>query len=108
MAYRSGDFKRVCDVCGFDYYASETFKRWDGLIVCAEDFERRHPQDFVRGRTDRQNVHDARPVQPEVFLYPAGGPFFFVLNYDGVKSLEVVSATFRSYRGSVSPTASSL
>lgn len=61
MEYRAGDFWRICDVCGFDYRASETYKRWDGLIVCASDWEPRHPQDFVRGRMDRQRVPDPRP-----------------------------------------------
>src|SRR6185295_17420903 len=57
--YRPGDFLRDCDRCGFTVYASETRKQWDGLIVCAIGcFEERHPQDFVRGRVDRQNVPD--------------------------------------------------
>lgn len=59
--YRAGDFLRVCDVCGFVFYASETRKRWDGMIVCEPDFESRHPQDFVRGTIDRQTVPDPRP-----------------------------------------------
>lgn len=58
--YIPGDYKRVCDVCGFVYRASTTFKRWDGLITCSQDWEPRHPQDFVRGRTDRQNVPEPR------------------------------------------------
>lgn len=65
--YRSGDFKRVCDVCGFDHYASDTLHRWDGLIVCRADWEPRHPQDFVRGTKDRIRVPDPRPVPPYVF-----------------------------------------
>ncbi len=66
--YRPGDFKRVCDVCGFVCYASETYKRWDGMIVCEPDWEPRHPQDFVRGRVDRQNVPDPRPDTTPVYL----------------------------------------
>jgi hypothetical protein len=69
-AYIRGDFWRVCDVCGFDYRASQTSKRWDGLIVCREDFEPRHPQDFVRGRIDRQNVPNPRPEGVPVFIGP--------------------------------------
>jgi hypothetical protein len=63
VTYIAGDFWRICDQCGFKYRASETVKRWDGLMVCFEDFEQRHPQDFVRGRIDDQNVPDARPEQ---------------------------------------------
>lgn len=39
-------------------------------MVCREDFEPRHPQDFVRGRRDRQNVPDARPELADVFIGP--------------------------------------
>lgn len=61
MTYISGDFYRICEVCGFRYRASKTERRWDGLIVCHEDWESRHPQDFVRGRKDLQNVPNPRP-----------------------------------------------
>ncbi len=70
MTYIRGGFYRLCEVCGFRYRASETSKRWDGLFVCWEDFETRHPQDFVRGRVDRQNVPNPRPEPPDVFIGP--------------------------------------
>jgi hypothetical protein len=70
MTYVSGDFWRICDVCGFKRRASQTSKRWDGLMVCREDFEERHPQDFVRGRVDRQNVPNPRPEPTDVFIDP--------------------------------------
>jgi hypothetical protein len=68
--YLKGDFWRICEMCGFQYRASQTTKRWDGLIVCSEDFETRHPQDFVRGRLDRQNVPNPRPEGVPVFIGP--------------------------------------
>lgn len=70
MSYIPGDFWRICDECGFKYRASQTFKRWDGLIVCRADWETRHPQDFVRGRKDIQNVPNPRPEPAEVFVGP--------------------------------------
>jgi len=70
MTYIPGDPWKVCDVCGFEYRASQTRRRWDNLIVCDADYETRHPQDFVRGRKDRQNVPDPRPEPPDVFLGP--------------------------------------
>lgn len=70
MTYVAGDFYRFCEVCGFRKRASQTRKRWDGLMVCNEDFEERHPQDFVRGRADRQNVPDPRPEDTDRFLGP--------------------------------------
>lgn len=71
--YRSGDFWRCCDVCGFDYRASQTLKRWDGLYVCINDWEARHPQDHVRAHMDRQRVPDARPEPTDTFLTDPGG-----------------------------------
>jgi hypothetical protein len=68
--YIPGDFKRVCDRCGFVYRASETRKTWDGLWVCVEDFETRHPQDFVRGRVDIQNVPSPRPEPVDTVIGP--------------------------------------
>ena len=68
--YRPGDFWRICDRCGFQKRASETFKTWDGLYVCEADFETRHPQDFVRGRRDNQNVPDPRPETPDTIIGP--------------------------------------
>jgi hypothetical protein len=36
----------ICQVCRKKVKASEIKKRWDGLLVCDEDFEHRHPNDF--------------------------------------------------------------
>ena len=51
--FKSGDNWVECDICGMDIYASDSKKRWDGLIVCSDDWEMRHPQDFVRARKDK-------------------------------------------------------
>lgn len=36
---RLGDWNAICDVCGQKYKASQLMKRWDGLMVCKEDWE---------------------------------------------------------------------
>ena len=64
----SGDHWKICDVCGFRVRASETRKRWDGAIVCDQDYETRHPQEMVRGRHDRQIVSNPRPEPTDTFL----------------------------------------
>ena len=66
--YAHGDFNRICDRTGFKVKASRTRMEWNGLIVRVEDWEPRHPQDFVRGRRDRQAVRNARPEQTDTFL----------------------------------------
>lgn len=67
-AYLKGDFWRICEECGFKMRSSQTRKRWDGLMVCDADFEERHPQDFVKGTIDRQNVPDPRPEAVNNFI----------------------------------------
>jgi hypothetical protein len=47
---------------------SASRKTWSGLRVCWEDWETRHPQDFVRGRIDQQAVYDGRPEPADSFL----------------------------------------
>ncbi len=66
--YKHGDNNVICDVCGAKVKASQTLRRWDQLIVCRDDWEPRHPQDFVRGRRDRQVAPVSRPESPDYFL----------------------------------------
>ena len=64
--FKPGNHWVVCDKCGFDYPASEMKKQWDGLVVCQQDYEPRHPQDFVRGVEDRITSQGlVRPVPAE-------------------------------------------
>ncbi len=98
--YRPGDFLRDCDRCGFTLYASETRKEWTGLIVCEACWEPRHPQDFVRGRVDRQNVPDPRPPGATRFLgpltttttaaAPAGQAFLLLTSTTGMTAMDVL------------------
>jgi len=46
--WKKGDWLTLCDVCGFKHYASELRERWDGRMVCRQDWELRHPQDLIR------------------------------------------------------------
>ena len=46
--YVSGQWNAICDVCGFKFKSSKLKKRWDGLMVCKDDFEHDHPQKFIR------------------------------------------------------------
>ena len=63
----SGDHLVICDVCGFEFYRSQTRLRWDNLLVCRADFELRHPQDFLRVKPEKIGVDIARPEQTDVF-----------------------------------------
>ena len=65
--YIPHEWNVVCDVCSKKIKASESRLRWDGLVVCPDDFEHRHPQDFVKARTDKITVPFTRPIPPLTF-----------------------------------------
>lgn len=67
--YVKGDWLAICDVCGRQYKASYLRKRWDGLMVCSNDYEQRHPQDFVRGVKDTQVVPWVRDEVQDTFIF---------------------------------------
>lgn len=52
MSYKAYQWNVVCDVCGVEYKSGQVRKRWDGLLVCADDFELDHPQKYIRVHSD--------------------------------------------------------
>lgn len=68
--YRSGDWNAICDSCGKKLKASQLNKRWDGFMVCADDWEPRHPQDFIRAKKDKISVPWTRPVSDNMIPAP--------------------------------------
>jgi hypothetical protein len=61
-----GDHNAWCGVCGMKYKATELRKRWDGMMVCAADFEMRHPQDFIRSVPEKPAPPYSRPRNDNV------------------------------------------
>ena len=64
----SGEWNLTCDVCSKKIKAHEAKTRWDGFIVCEDDFEHRHPQDFVKAQTDKISVPFQRPIPLNTFV----------------------------------------
>lgn len=54
--FKSGEWNVYCMVCNRKMKAGKALKRWDGLIVCEDDYENRHPMDFLRARQERISV----------------------------------------------------
>ena len=48
MGYKRNSWNAICDVCGFEFKSNQLRERWDGFMVCRDDWETRHPQEFVR------------------------------------------------------------
>jgi hypothetical protein len=57
----------ICDRTGFRVMPGTLRKQWDGLLVRAESYDARHPQDFVRGRAEHPKG-SKRPEQADVFI----------------------------------------
>lgn len=73
-----GKWNCVCDRCGFEYKNDKLFKEWTGLRVCRgpgtnECWEPRHPQDYVKGKADRQAPPWVRPEPAEIDVSPGSG-----------------------------------
>lgn len=59
--YQRGSANAICDVCGEKFKLSQLMKRWDGLWVCSQDYEERHPQDFLRARKETLHLPITKP-----------------------------------------------
>ncbi len=68
MPYHKGQWSIICDVCGFEFLNTEVKKRWDGLIVCEDDFETDHPQKYLRVRSDGHTVNPIREEPEPIFI----------------------------------------
>jgi hypothetical protein len=65
--FKRGSWNVICDVCGVRHKADQVRKRWDGLMVCAEDWETDHPQKFLRVRSDPKPVPFVRSEPADTF-----------------------------------------
>jgi hypothetical protein len=59
-----GGYNAYCDVCGFKKKNTELFQRWDGFMVCKEDWEPRHILDFYRVKERDNTPPWTRPTDP--------------------------------------------
>jgi len=70
--YLSGGWNLICDECGKKRKQKDIKMTWDGRRVCKDRcWEYRHPQDFVKGVMDWQQVPFSRPDTPPEFTVEA-------------------------------------
>ena len=65
-----GDWNARCDRCGRKMKGSQLVKTWQGFWVCAEHWEPRQPQDFVRSIIERPTPPFVRNPVP-IFVGPS-------------------------------------
>lgn len=83
-------YNAICDVCGFEYKNWQLRKRWDGRMVCKEDWEMRHPQDLARVPRTERALEWTRPGPPDVEIS---------VSYDttsGTQETTIPSGTFNT------------
>jgi len=56
-----GEWNAICDSCGRKFKASQLQKRWDGFMVCSEDWEPRHIADFIKAPNPEKAIPWSRP-----------------------------------------------
>ena len=73
--FKKGDYNALCDQCSFKYKASELRRQWDNLMVCQQCYEKRNPQDFVRGVKDSTRLPWTRPEPADNDIQLPPNPF---------------------------------
>jgi hypothetical protein len=63
MAYASGKFaKALCDRCAFEYKLHQLKTEWNGLKVCPQCYEPKHPQlEPLTATADPEALYEPRP-----------------------------------------------
>lgn len=88
--FREGDHWVISDRTGRRIRASEARKEWTGAIVGPDEYEPRHPQDFVRSLADTMRADPQRPRPPALNVGPASTSLTAAAAA-GATSLEVAS-----------------
>lgn len=65
--WQSGQYNTICDVCGFKMKSTDLRRRWDGLMVCQDDYETQHPQERIRPIPDQVKLPWTRPEGTDTF-----------------------------------------
>ena len=76
----------ICDRCGQQYKFLELKKEWNGLEVCPECYEPKHPQlDPSYHAADAQALPFTRPAREEPTTVFAGAPGDSAFESDGMQ-----------------------
>lgn len=91
--YKPGCWNTICQLCGGKFKSDEVRKRWDGLIVCKNDWEERHILDFLRAPPERGNsVPFTAPEPADVFIEIAS-----IYNKQGLAGLSMAGVAIAGY-----------
>jgi hypothetical protein len=66
--FKPRNWNVICEVCGIKIKSDDSLRRWDNKIVCKNDFETRHPADFLRNKQNTLSVPFTRPEATDSFI----------------------------------------
>ncbi len=69
------EYNAICDGCGRKFKASELRKRWDGYMMCKDDWEPRHSLDFYRVKNDSHQLPFSHPESEDIDVSPSTNLF---------------------------------
>ena len=87
----AGAWNAICDVCGWKFKSHELKRRWDGKMVCDEDFETRHPSDFIRTVREKLTVPYAVPESTDIDVSPT-----YISASEGTQENTIPTGTFNN------------
>lgn len=67
--WKSGSSNAICDRCGRKFKREDLRETWDGLMVCQDDWEPKHPQLMLRPIPDQQKLPWTRPEPSDITAY---------------------------------------
>ena len=60
-SWQSGRWLVIDDESGLTHYSDEVIRLWDGSYRRKDQYETRHPQEFIRAKNDPQPIPFVRP-----------------------------------------------
>tara|TARA_R100001509_G_scaffold1855_1_gene1587 strand:- start:13563 stop:14297 length:735 start_codon:yes stop_codon:yes gene_type:complete len=88
----------ICDRCGQQYDYLQLKKEWNGLLVCPECYEPKHPQlDPPYSRPDPEALQNPRPARKEPVVVFVGAPGDSAFESNGMIPVTPVSKLTMSF-----------
>lgn len=82
--YVHGDWNVSCDRCGFKFKSSDVREEWNGLMVCEDCWESRHPADMYKYTPSKeQYIPYSRPEASTALQYLTAADGSYVQDGDG-------------------------
>jgi len=92
MTFAVGKYSQaICDRCGYQYDYLELQKEWNGLLVCPECYEPKHPQlDPPYSRPDPEALKNPRPDGIQATVVFVGAPVDSAFESSGMQPAQQI------------------